>query len=292
MMEFHVFLPQIRVAPDVLVERARAAEAAGFSGMVLMDHLTPPLAPDQPMYEAFVAATWLAAHTERLKIGHLVLCDGFRSPAVLARQVVSLDHLSGGRFELGIGSGSVPDELTTFGIETGTAGWRISRLGETLEVLTRLWSGEPVHFEGRFHRIVGGRQLPTPTRPIPIIVGGTGPRTMELVARYADWWNVPGNQSHRLDEMRAAAGKARISVQQVVAMVTDEASRHEVVKLAERRFGWMGSSSCAVGSGAELVEHFGRLSERAVERVYAWFTDFAVPETLERFGAEVISALG
>jgi alkanesulfonate monooxygenase SsuD/methylene tetrahydromethanopterin reductase-like flavin-dependent oxidoreductase (luciferase family) len=289
-MEFHLFLPQMRLSPEDLVGRAQAAERAGFSGLALMDHLSPPLADGQPMFEAITTATWLAAHTTSLTIGHLVLCDGFREPSVLARQLVSLDHFSGGRAELGIGSGSVPEELTTFGIDEGTPASRIRRLGETMEVVSRLWTGDAIDYDGEFHHLAGARQLPVPTRPIPVVIGGTGPRTMELVARYADWWNIPGHQSDRLEVMREKAGRARISMQQVVTMITDEASRSETEQAADRRFGWM--SSRAVGSGAQLAEHFARLEERGVERAYAWFTDFAVPDTLERFGDEVISTLG
>jgi alkanesulfonate monooxygenase SsuD/methylene tetrahydromethanopterin reductase-like flavin-dependent oxidoreductase (luciferase family) len=290
MMEYHLFLPQMRLSPEAVIERAQAAEAAGFTGIALMDHLSPPLAEDQPMYEAWVTATWVAAHTRSLTIGHLVLCDSFRSPAVLARQAVTLDHCSGGRVELGIGSGSTPEELGAFGIDEGTAGGRIRRLGETLEVVSHLWTGEPVHFDGDYHRINGGRQLPVPTRPIPVVVGGTGPSTMELVAKYADWWNIPGHQSDRLESMRPSAGSARVSMQQVVTMVPDEASRQEVTGLARRRFGWMRSR--LEGTGAELVDHFAALEARGVERIYTWFTDFAAPETLARFGTEVIGGAG
>src|SRR5437016_4065815 len=115
-MEFNLFLPQMRVQFDQLAARARAAEAAGFVGITGMDHLVPPLADAQPMYEAMITTTWLAAQTATLRVGSLVLCDAFRHPAVLAREAVSIDHLSGGRFDLGIGWGSVPEEFTTFGV--------------------------------------------------------------------------------------------------------------------------------------------------------------------------------
>jgi alkanesulfonate monooxygenase SsuD/methylene tetrahydromethanopterin reductase-like flavin-dependent oxidoreductase (luciferase family) len=289
-IEFHLFLPQMRLSPDALVARARAAEAAGFAGVALMDHLAPPMAADQPMFEAIVTATWLAARTERLTIGHLVLCDAFRYPAVLARQAVTLDHASGGRFELALGSGSTPDELVTFGIDAPPA--RVARLRETLEVVTRLWTGEPVTFEGRFHRLVDARQLPTPTRRIPIVVGGTGPRTMEIVADFADWWNVPTHQASRLEEMRPRAGGARVSVQQLVTFVASDATRREVTESADRRFGWMDRQAWAVGTGDELVAHFDALRRLSVERVYVWFTDFAAPDTLRAFGAQVIGPLG
>src|SRR5690242_11003781 len=93
-VEFHLFLPQMRLSFERLVATARAAETAGFRGMAGMDHLMPPGAESHPMYEAMVTNTWLAAHTERLVVGSLVLCDALRHPAVLAREAVSLDHAS------------------------------------------------------------------------------------------------------------------------------------------------------------------------------------------------------
>src|SRR5947208_16441690 len=106
-MEFQLFLPQMRLSFEQLIERAQGAEAAGFLGIAGMDHLAPPMAEDQPMYEAFVTNTWIAAHTEKLDVGSLVLCDSFRHPAMLAREIVTLDHASNGRAERGIGGGSV-----------------------------------------------------------------------------------------------------------------------------------------------------------------------------------------
>ena len=129
-LEFHLFVPQMRLSPEALKARALAAEGAGFTGLAVMDHLFPPGAADRPMYEALTTVTWLAAFTEQLRLGHLVLCDSFRHPAVLARQAVTLDHLSGGRFELGIGSGSTPGELASFGfpaLERGPTGGAVGR---------------------------------------------------------------------------------------------------------------------------------------------------------------------
>ena len=289
-MEFHLFLPQLRMTMEAIVERAQAAEAAGFAGMAFMDHLAPPGAEDRPMFDAMTTAAWVAAHTSRLTVGHLVLCDAFRQPAVLARQVVTLNHASSGRFELGIGSGSVPRELTRFGVDV--EGRRVERLGETLEVLKLLWSGEPVDYDGRFHRLRGAQQLPVPTRPIPILIGGAGPRTMGLVARHADWWNLPGTDAARLAELREVAGTARVSLQTIVGYASDDSGREEVSATAKRRFGWAASGpALAIGTGFELVEHFSTLHERGVERFYTWFTDFAPVDTIAGFGAEVIQKI-
>jgi alkanesulfonate monooxygenase SsuD/methylene tetrahydromethanopterin reductase-like flavin-dependent oxidoreductase (luciferase family) len=287
-VEFTLFLPQMRMSFDDLAGRARAAEAAGFVGIAGMDHLAPPLAEDQPMYEAMVTSTWLAARTERLRIGSLVLCDAFRHPAVLARQAVSIDHASGGRYELGIGWGSVVEEMARFGVGSARPADRVQRLRETLEVLRALWTGETVDFDGAFHHLRGARQEPPPLGRIPIVVGGVGPKTLALVAEFADWWNVHIGHVGRIEELRPQVGDARVSIQDVVGLVTDEGAREAVAGRAQRRFGW---ARPTVGSAAELVDHFGGLADRGVERVYVWFTDFAVPETLAAFGDGVIAPL-
>ena len=113
---------------------------------------------------------------------------------------------------------------------------------------------------------------------------------MALVARHAQWWNVPLHQSDRLVERRGQSGSARVSLQQMVTLVRDGQSRQEVLATAERRFGWMNGSGRAEGSGGELLEHFGALHASGVDRFYLWFSDFAEPRTLAAFGAEVIDA--
>jgi alkanesulfonate monooxygenase SsuD/methylene tetrahydromethanopterin reductase-like flavin-dependent oxidoreductase (luciferase family) len=291
-MTFHLFLPQMRMPVDAIVERALAAEAAGFEGLALMDHLAPPLAAEHDMWEAMTAATWLLARTRSLVVGHLVLCDPLRHPAVLARQAATLDHASGGRFELGIGWGSVQDELVTFGVGSAAPRERVARLGESLDIIRALWSGEPVSYDGRFFQLRDAQQRPAPTRPIPIVVGGVGERTLELVRAHADWWNVPIHQVDRLDERKDRVGGARVSVQTMVALVPTEADRAAVAELVTRRFGGSGlGERVIVGTTGELAAHFAALRSRGVERFYVWFADFAPPGTLRRFG-EVIAAAG
>lgn len=284
-LEFYVFLPQMRMTIDDLVQRARTAEAAGFTGITGMDHLAPPLAQQTPMYEAMVTNTWIAARTDHVRVGSLVLCDSFRHPAVLAREVVSLDHASGGRFDLGIGWGSVPDEIATFGVGSTDPAVRVARLKETLEIIQALWSGEMVDYEGKYFSLKGAVQAPTPLGHIPIVVGGAGRRTMELVAKYADWWNLHIAILDRLEEKRESAGDARISVQIQIGYVPSEVARAEVTEVTRRRFG----DGPVIGTAPELREYFLGLADRGVERVYAWFCDFAQPSTLEAFGGEIIS---
>jgi alkanesulfonate monooxygenase SsuD/methylene tetrahydromethanopterin reductase-like flavin-dependent oxidoreductase (luciferase family) len=287
-MEFDLFLPQMRVSFPDLVGRARAAEAAGFAGMSGMDHLAPPMAEEQPMYEALVTTAWLAAHTERLALGSLVLCDAFRHPALLARQAVSIDHASGGRFELGVGWGSVPEELATFGVGSTEPGARVSRLRESLEIIRALWAGETVDHTGEHFRLEGARQEPRPLGHIPIVIGGVGPKTLALVRDFGDWWNLHIGHLHRIDELRPQVGDARVSIQQMVALVPRGGDRERVTEVAERRFGY---ARPQIGTGPELLDHYGRLERRGIERVYTWFCDFAPPETLAEFGETVVAPL-
>jgi alkanesulfonate monooxygenase SsuD/methylene tetrahydromethanopterin reductase-like flavin-dependent oxidoreductase (luciferase family) len=292
-MEFHLFLPQMRTNFDRLVMTARAAEAAGFIGMAGMDHLVATGAEDQTTYESMTTNTWIAAHTQRLKVSSLVMCDAFRQPAVLAQQAVTLDHASGGRFELGIGWGSYVNDFDYFGLQPRQPRDRVQRLRETLEVLRALWSGEEVNYEGQFHRFAKGRQVTVPLCKIPIIIGGGKPKTLALVREFADWWNLDIRyldqyEGEAFAELRAQAGKARISIQEMIAYVAREEDRAAIAETAMRRFHY---AKPVIGTGPELVEHFRRRAEQGVERTYAWFCDFARPETLAGFGEEVIARL-
>jgi alkanesulfonate monooxygenase SsuD/methylene tetrahydromethanopterin reductase-like flavin-dependent oxidoreductase (luciferase family) len=291
-----VYLPQMRMSFSTIGERARAAEAAGFDGVALMDHLAPPGLTSADMYDAMTTAAAVAAGTERLKVGHLVLCGSFRHPCVLAKEVVSLDHLSGGRFELGLGWGSVPGELERFGLAAEdsparSAQARAARLGESLDVLAALFTGEDVDYEGTFYTLRGARQSPRPQGGrVPVVIGGGGPKlTMPLVARHADWWNCPSYAFERLEDLKPLAGKARISTQHPVGLAAGPGDVDRVTEVARRRFGGWGG--LITGTAERVAQELALLARRGVERFYLQFSDFAAPETLERFGAEVIPAV-
>ncbi|MCW2550939.1 MAG: rutA 3 [Mycobacterium sp.] len=280
MAEWFLFLPQVRLEIPDIVERARAAETAGFDGIALIDHLEPPGAVHQGIWEAMTVATWVAAHTERLRIGHLVLCDAFRQPAVLAKEAVTLATASGNRFELGLGWGSWPQEFDRFGLPDGDdAPARVARLERNLGLIRQYWGEADAD---------GVIQEPRPQRRIPLVLGGTGKNTMDLVRRHADWWNVPSHQLDRLPALLPTVGEVRVSVQQMVGFIGADADRDEVTAVSTRRFGHLGSG-LVCGDAAQLVEHFGGLSGQGVERFYVWFADFAQPATLVEFAETVIA---
>src|ERR1700759_2308100 len=280
MAEWYLFLPQVRVPVADIVDRARHAEARGFAGIAFIDHLEAPGLPAESIWEAMSVATWVAAKTERLRIGHLVLCDAFRHPAVLAKQAVTLSEASEGRFELGLGSGSWPAEFARFGVGQEDPVARGEQLERHLGLIMQYWGRDDAPDR---------RQFPLPEQPIPLILGGTGRRMMELVRRYADWWNIPANHLDRLARLAPTTGSARVSVQQMVGFVRKGTDPNAVREVSSRRFGHLGSG-LVCGDADELIGHFTGLANQGVERFYVWFADFAVPESLHEFGETVIKA--
>jgi alkanesulfonate monooxygenase SsuD/methylene tetrahydromethanopterin reductase-like flavin-dependent oxidoreductase (luciferase family) len=278
MTEWYLFLPQVRVPVADIVERAQHAEASGFTGIAFIDHLEAPGLPDESIWEAMTVATWVAAKTERLRIGHLVLCEAFRHPAVLAKQAVTLSDASEGRFDLGLGSGSWPAEFTRFDVGQQDPKARVQQLQRHLGLLNDYWG----RGEGAGHS-----QSPRPAHHIPLLLGGTGPRMMELVRKHADWWNIPANHIDKLADLAPAAGSARVSIQQMIGFVRKDSHREKVREVSTRRFGNLGSG-LVCGDADELSGHFSKLSGQGVERFYVWFADFAAPESLHEFGETVI----
>lgn len=272
MVEWYLFVPQVRLPVADIVDRAQHAETGGFDGIAFIDHLEAPGQPSENIWEAMGIAGWAAAKTQRLRIGHLVLCDAFRHPAVLAKQAVTLSAASDGRFDLGLGSGSWPAEFTRFDVGQQDPVARVEQLGRHLELITQYWAGG---------------QDPRPEHPIPLVLGGSGPRMMKLVAKYADWWNLPANHLDRLPRLADAAGAARISVQQMVGFARSDADPAKVREVSTRRFGHLGSG-LVCGDADELTAHFAGLAAQRVERFYVWFADFAAPQSVAEFGEAVI----
>jgi alkanesulfonate monooxygenase SsuD/methylene tetrahydromethanopterin reductase-like flavin-dependent oxidoreductase (luciferase family) len=288
---FGLFLPQIAMSFEVILERALAAEAAGFDSLWFMDHLAAPGAPERDTLEGWTLAAAVAARTTRIRVGHLVTCDPFRHPALLAKMAATLDVVSGGRLELGLGWGSVEEELTRFGIAAGSPTRRASRLRETLEVLDLMFSGDPFDYAGEQVRLEGAIGRPVPVQAhVPIHLGGAGPRlTMPLVREHADWWNCPSYGVERLAELRPLAGGARVSVQHPIGLVPGDGDRDAVEAQTRRRFGSWGGT--LVGTAPELAEALGAEAAQGVEGFVVQLSDFGTPATIERFMETVAPAV-
>jgi F420-dependent oxidoreductase-like protein len=178
---------------------ARQADRLGFESIWLFDHFqTVPRRTDEITFESFTSLAALAALTERVRLGHIVICTAFRNPALTAKMISTMDSISGGRMELGIGAGWKRDEWLAYGYGFPETRERLARLGDDLGVITAMLDGDRhdhATYEGRYGHARDAINVPKPIqRPrVPIMVGGNGPQvTWRLAARHADELNVDG----------------------------------------------------------------------------------------------------
>jgi alkanesulfonate monooxygenase SsuD/methylene tetrahydromethanopterin reductase-like flavin-dependent oxidoreductase (luciferase family) len=287
-----LFLPQLRMDFPTILERTLAAEAAGFDSVWLMDHLIAPAVPEHDSFEGWTLAAALAVRTSTIRIGHLVTCDPFRHPAVLAKMAATVDVLSGGRLELGLGWGSVEHELQMFGIGGSSRAARAARMRESITVLELMFAGEPFDHDGEQFHLRGaiGRPRPVQQPRPPLHIGGAGPQlTMPMVRDHADWWNCPTYAMDRFAELRPLAGDARASVQRPVALARDDASRAETLAVGERRFGGWGG--LVAGTAPEVADALAADVAAGAEGFVLQYTDFGTVATLEHFATTVIPTL-
>ena len=184
---FGVVTHNTNASLDALVARARLAEHLGYSTFLIPDHLG-----DQ--FDTSLALALVAQATRTLRIGSFVFANDFRHPALLAKTAATLDVISGGRFELGLGAGWMQSEYEQIGFAFDTPRVRIDRLVEALWVIKGLFSDDPVTFAGTHYQIVGMRGHPSPVqRPLPpILLGGNGKRILSVAAREADIVSILG----------------------------------------------------------------------------------------------------
>lgn len=194
-----------------LVSSAQAAERLGFDSAWLFDHFHRWPRPDESIvFEAFTGLTGVAALTSRIRLGHLVLCAGYRNPALVAKMLSTLDAISGGRVDVGIGAGWYEDEWRAYGYDFPVRRVRLETLRDQLEVLAAMFGPGPATYEGRHARVHGAVNVPKPVqRPMPVMVGGNGPEvTWRLAARYASELNLDGLTPDRTaDALRVVASR-------------------------------------------------------------------------------------
>jgi F420-dependent oxidoreductase-like protein len=173
---------------------AHEAEGLGFDSIWLFDHFqTEPVPTDEITFEAFVGLSALAVETARVRLGHLVLCAGYRNPALVAKMIATLDVVSGGRAELGIGAGWKEDEYVAYGWGFPPLRSRMESLEDALEITTRMLAPGRATYSGPTAAVTDAINVPAGLQQprIPILVGGNGPnRTWRLAARFADELNL------------------------------------------------------------------------------------------------------
>jgi alkanesulfonate monooxygenase SsuD/methylene tetrahydromethanopterin reductase-like flavin-dependent oxidoreductase (luciferase family) len=176
------------------VERWQLFERLGFESAWLCDHLIQPSRPTGPYFEAWSLLAALAARTNKIRVGVLVTSNTFRFPQIVAKMSVTIDHISNGRLEIGLGAGWYEPEHTMFGIPFPETKELVSRFKEAVEVVDLMTREDTSSFDGEYYELRGARSRPASVqkpRP-PLVLGAFGPRMLKIVARYADTWNAFG----------------------------------------------------------------------------------------------------
>lgn len=167
-------------------------EELGFDWISIWDHFYAADLVGAHCHEAVAAHAALACHTSKVRVGSLVYCAAYRPPAVLANAITTIDHLSDGRADLGIGAGWAQPEFEAYGYPFGSAKERVDLLEESVQCIRGLLQDEVTSFAGQHLTLVEARCEPKPVQErLPIWIGGSGPRMLGIVARHADGWNVP-----------------------------------------------------------------------------------------------------
>jgi len=260
---------------------AVAAEESGFASVWVMDHFwqLPPLGgPDQPILEGYTLLGALAARTARVRLGTLVTGVTYRNPALLAKQVTTLDVISGGRAILGIGAAWYEEEHAALGFDFPPVGERMDRLEEAVQICRAMFTEDVPSFAGTYYRIEGAKNLPRPVQPggPRILVGGSGEkRTLRIVARYADMCNVHGSPAtirRRLDILRrhcedVGRDPAEITSSRRGSLILTETAEEaeQVSKLVRDAVGPEFDEQFTVGTEEQVANAVGELVDAGLD---------------------------
>jgi F420-dependent oxidoreductase-like protein len=276
---------------------ATAAERHGLHGLFRSDHYTSFHAEPGPALDAWATLTALATVTERLRLGTLVSPATFRHPSELARVVVTVDHVSGGRVEVGIGAGWFELEHRQNGFPFPPMSERFDRFGEYVQVVVGSWGEEPFDFAGKYFTLESQRALPLPVqRPHPpVILGGQAKgRSLALAARFAAEYNVGFMSTEdvrliraRIDRACAEAGRdpatVSLSLMTLVALGVDAASSDQRLTAALKRFRGP-ADRCLAGTVDQMAQALGEYEAAGVSRVYLQHPDRQDFEAVELMG--------
>lgn len=293
-MELRIFTePQQGATYDDLLRVALEAERLSFGAFFRSDHyLHMGSVSGLPgPTDAWITLAGLARETKSIRLGTLMSAATFRLPGPMAISVAQVDEMSGGRVELGIGTGWFVEEHAAYGIEFPPTGERFERLSEQLEVITGLWAtplGETYSFHGKHYQLMNGPALPKPLqspRP-PILIGGGGKvRTPELAARFADEFNMPfrsledtSSQFECVREARERFGRSResiiLSAAQVLCVGDNDAEIERRAQNIGREVSELRANGLA-GSVDEVVEKIRSFAKAGAQRMYLQFLDLS-----------------
>jgi alkanesulfonate monooxygenase SsuD/methylene tetrahydromethanopterin reductase-like flavin-dependent oxidoreductase (luciferase family) len=298
--------------PDFPVNAARGQEFidqivgvldevhASFDSAWQADHFVPWADFQDPFtdtLEAWTSIAYLAGKYTNLHFGNIVLCQSYRSPALLAKMAASLQTLSGGRLILGIGAGWKKDEYLAYGYPFPTTRARLEQLEETVQILRLMWTEPRASFTGKHYQIEEAICEPKPSPPPPLMVGGGGRKvTLRIAAQFADWWNYPGSTpEHYADLLEVLRGHCQAVGRDYHAITKTwlsdcvaVAPTHEAaVRLAEAS-PFYDPATSVVGTPDEVAAHLQRFVDLGVTHMILRFVDFPKAGGARLFASEVM----
>jgi F420-dependent oxidoreductase-like protein len=305
-MQLRIFTePQQGAAYATLLSVARATEELGFDAFFRSDHYLTMAGSGLPgPTEAWITLAGLARETTRIRLGTLMSPVTFRLPGPLAIVVAQVDQMSGGRAELGLGTGWFDAEHTAYGIPFPPLAERFGRLEEQLKIITGLWEtaeGGEFSFDGTYYSLSGSPALPKPVqrpRP-PVLIGGAGQRqTPRLAARFADEYNIPfasipdstaafGRVRQACQEAGRDPGSLVYSAAQTVCCGRDEAELARRAEATGQSLAGLRQTGLA-GSPAEIVDKLGQFAAAGATRAYLQVLDLHDLDHLELLAAKVM----
>ena len=315
-MDFGVIVPQgwrmdlVGIADpaeayETMARVAREAEALGYRSIWLYDHFhTVPVPTQEFTFECWTSTAALARDTSRVRIGQMVTCNSYRNPALLAKMASTVDALSHGRLDFGIGAGWFEEEYVAYGYTYPSTRERLERLGEAVQIILAMLTQEEARFEGTYHQVRGAINQPKGVQDphIPLLIGGEGEKvTLRLVAQYADACNIGGdipNIKHKLAVLKQHCeqiGRDYESIRRTTLIddcVIAETEAGVLAKLTpeqrdnleELRDGWL------IGTPGQIRERLAEYEEAGIQELIVRFVDGAQLDPLRLFAREFISA--
>ncbi len=303
-VKFGLYFPQAGLSFPAIRERAQLADRLGFDSILFVDHMWSRGQMELDHLEAWTLMSAIAAVTERIRIGALVLCNSYRNPAFLAKMASSLDVVSNGRLLLGIGAGWMEEEYHAYGYPFPRPRIRIEQLEEGLQIMKRLFTEKRATFQGKYYVLADAVNEPKPIQKPhpPILIGGAGEQLLlKVVARHADIWNCPNNQAaalpRKLEVLRrhcADIGRdpdeIEVSEQVVIVLGADEQSFLEKWRRAKKTIGSIFDleQTSFRGMPELVVDQLRKRVQQGVTYFTFLLSDFHAPETLQLLAEEVV----
>ena len=291
-------------AYETMTRVAQVAEEVGFDSIWLFDHFhTVPKPTQEVTFECWTSTAALARDTKRVRIGQMVTCNSYRNPALLAKIASTIDVLSHGRLDFGIGAGWYEHEYRAYGYEYPDAPTRLRYLREAVQVILKMWSEEEAHFEGKYYQVRGAINQPKGVQKphIPLLIGGGGEQvTLKLVAQYGDACNV-GHQDiaglqHKFDVIKRHCENVGRDYNEIRRTVlyncaiadTDEQALHKAEifrrNIPSGRFREQG----LVGTPDAIRQRLSEIEQAGAQEVIIWMPDAAQLDAVRLFAHECI----